>query len=84
MQTLYITQDWKTAAAILVTSEEYDKAIDMMAAQGMMDELIDVVRRLDKSDTINLQKSAAAFRQHGCAQYAKEVSLSYMHTHMYT
>jgi intraflagellar transport protein 122 len=66
------SKDWKTAADILVTSEEYAKAIDIMGEHGMMDALIDVVRRLDKSDTINLQKCAAAFRRNGSAQYAKE------------
>jgi len=71
------SKDWKTAAAILVTSEDYPKAIDIMMAQGMMDELIDVVRRLDKSDMLNLSKCAAAFRAHGkdSAQYAKETYL---------
>jgi len=66
------SKDWKTAAAILVTSEEYSKAIDIMGKHGMMDELIDVVRRLDKADSFNLTRCAAAFRANAAAIYAKE------------
>jgi len=39
---------------------------------GMMDQLIDVVRKLEKTDTLNLTNCAAAFRINGSAHYAKE------------
>lgn len=65
-------QEWKTAASIFVTSEEYGKAIDVMGEHGLLDMLIDVVRRLDKSETGLLAKCAATFREKGYAQYAKE------------
>ena len=42
-----------------------------MVGHDLMDELIDVVRKLDKSDP-NLPKCAVAFRDKGLAQYAKE------------
>mmetsp|Transcript_33085 Transcript_33085/g.104621 ORF Transcript_33085/g.104621 Transcript_33085/m.104621 type:complete len:1177 (+) Transcript_33085:130-3660(+) len=64
--------DWKTAAAIFVTSEEYGRAINIMSQHNMVDELIDVVRRLDKNDVNNLAKCADAFRTSGHTLYAKE------------
>eukprot|EP00286_Rhodomonas_abbreviata_P000017 CAMPEP_0181288064 /NCGR_PEP_ID=MMETSP1101-20121128/127_1 /TAXON_ID=46948 /ORGANISM="Rhodomonas abbreviata, Strain Caron Lab Isolate" /LENGTH=773 /DNA_ID=CAMNT_0023392149 /DNA_START=76 /DNA_END=2394 /DNA_ORIENTATION=+ len=64
--------EWKTAASIFATSEEYGKAIDVMGQHGLVEELIDVVRRLDKEQSAYLAKCASIFRDNGYAQYAKE------------
>ena len=39
-------KDWRTAASILVTSGEFGKAIEIMAANELYDDLVDVVRCL--------------------------------------
>ena len=54
---------------------QYDKAIQIIGERGWLDELIEVARTVDKSDTATLKQCAQYFRRHGNHQFAKEVFL---------
>mmetsp|Transcript_26127 Transcript_26127/g.60322 ORF Transcript_26127/g.60322 Transcript_26127/m.60322 type:complete len:1204 (+) Transcript_26127:58-3669(+) len=64
--------DWKAASKTYGALGDWPRAIKIMGENGWVDDLIEVVRKLPKTDLTNLKQCAELFRHLGHHAYAKE------------
>eukprot|EP00947_MAST-08B_sp_MAST-8B-sp1_P003615 g3615.t1 len=69
------SSDFKSAARMYAAAGEHQKAVELLGMNGAMDELIEIARGLDASETQLLMRCAGYFREHGHHKYAKELYL---------
>jgi intraflagellar transport protein 122 len=74
-QWLMEVNDMKAAAEMYWAAKEHATAITIMGDNVWLNELMDKIRTINKSQRKHLAQAAAYFRKHGHHQYAKETYL---------
>jgi intraflagellar transport protein 122 len=68
-------QDWRAAAEMYSASGNLLKAVEIMGARGWFDDLLEVVQKLDASETAILAQCANYFVQADKVKHARDVYL---------